>query len=259
MEILVKKCSGPCELILELNSINFYRDKYHKTGFDSRCKICSPIKKESSIIVENNITYQISSGECKLKLELSNDNFEWTKRLNKFTRQCRICLLIYSAKYYEENREKVLLQTKIRQSKPENRKKHNERRKQKRLNDPEYRLMNDISKMVFEMLKNHKTSKNKISSKKYLPFTKEELKIHIESLFKPWMNWNNQGVYKPSEWDDNDTSTWVWQLDHIIPQADLKYDSMEHPNFKLCWDLNNLRPLRADLNHEDGVKRTRHK
>jgi hypothetical protein len=33
---------------------------------------------------------------------------------------------------------------------------------------------------------------------------------------------------------------------------------MEDENFKRCWALENLRPLRADKNHKDGVKRTRH-
>lgn len=62
------------------------------------------------------------------------------------------------------------------------------------------------------------------------------------------MNWNNHGVYRSSTWNDQDPSTWTWQIDHIIPQSKLPYDSMEHFNFKKCWDLTNLRPLSAKLN-----------
>ena len=59
------------------------------------------------------------------------------------------------------------------------------------------------------------------------------------------MSWKNYGVY--------------WHIDHIIPQSDLPYTSMEDDNFKLCWALDNLRPLEAKQNLLDGAKRTRHK
>lgn len=72
------------------------------------------------------------------------------------------------------------------------------------------------------------------------------------------MNWNNHGQYRAEEWDDNDPSTWVWQIDHIIPQSDLPYDSMEHPNFKKCWSLDNLRPYSAKKNVIEGTRRVRH-
>jgi hypothetical protein len=73
------------------------------------------------------------------------------------------------------------------------------------------------------------------------------------------MNWNNQGMYNSDTWNDNDPATWTWQLDHIIPQSDLPYTSMEDENFKKCWTLENLRPLSAKQNLLDGVSRERHK
>lgn len=72
------------------------------------------------------------------------------------------------------------------------------------------------------------------------------------------MNWNNQGTYNVQTWDSNDSTTWTWQLDHIIPQSDLPYISMEDNNFKKCWSLNNLRPLSAKQNLLDGATRIRH-
>ena len=41
------------------------------------------------------------------------------------------------------------------------------------------------------------------------------------------MTWENQGKYNPKQWDDNDPTTWKWQLDHIIPQSDLPAMSMD--------------------------------
>jgi hypothetical protein len=73
------------------------------------------------------------------------------------------------------------------------------------------------------------------------------------------MNWDNQGVYNAKTWNDEDQSTWKWQIDHIIPQSDLPYYSMEDENFKKCWALENLRPLSAKQNVLDGTRRTRHK
>ena len=62
------------------------------------------------------------------------------------------------------------------------------------------------------------------------------------------MNWDNWGCYNPKEWNENDSTTWVWQIDHIIPQSKLPFDSMEHPNFKKCWALENLKPISAKEN-----------
>jgi len=78
-------------------------------------------------------------------------------------------------------------------------------------------------------------------------------------LFDPWINWDNRGAYNAKTWNDQDSATWTWQLDHITPQSELLYDSMEHPNFLKCWSLSNLRPYNAKQNSKDGATRIRHK
>lgn len=92
----------------------------------------------------------------------------------------------------------------------------------------------------------------------YLPYTMKELKVHIESLFEPWMTWKNRGNYNAKTWNDNDPTTWTWQLDHIIPHSTFKYTSMEDQSFQDCWTLSNLRPYSAKLNIIDGASRIRH-
>ena len=37
-------------------------------------------------------------------------------------------------------------------------------------------------------------------------------------------------------------------------QLDFTYTSMEDDNFKKCWSLSNLRPLKSDLNLKKGSK-----
>ena len=59
-----------------------------------------------------------------------------------------------------------------------------------------------------------------------------------EKQFDENMNWDNYGTY--------------WQIDHILPQAAVPYDSLEHPNFQKCWALENLRPLEASENLSKG-------
>jgi hypothetical protein len=121
-----------------------------------------------------------------------------------------------------------------------------------------YRLRDRVSCEIRKALKKVGSSKKGHSILECLPYTIEQLKEHLESLFQPWMNWGNHGPYKINEWDDNDQSTWTWQIDHKVPQSDLIYTSMEDENFKKCWALDNLRPYQAKQNILDGVSRVRH-
>lgn len=119
-------------------------------------------------------------------------------------------------------------------SRKKNREKYNARIRERRKEDINYRLKCIASKAVWYYLKIQNSQKdNKTWSK--LPYTPQELKEHLESLWEPWMNWQNHGNYNPSYQ--------TWQIDHIIPQHDLPYDSLDHPNFQICWALQNLRPL----------------
>lgn len=90
---------------------------------------------------------------------------------------------------------------------------------------------------------------------KYIPYSIEDLKIHIEKQFESWMTWDNHGRYDRESWNDNDSNTWTWQFDHIIPQSLLPYTNMEDENFQKCWALENLRPLSAKQNLIDGNRR----
>ena len=122
-------------------------------------------------------------------------------------------------------------------------------------NDPIYRMKSSVSALIRYYLSSNGHSKNGKSCKKYLSYSFQELKEHLEKQFEPWMNWNNRGNYDPKTWNDNDQSTWTWNLDHIIPQSKLPYTSMEDDNFKKCWALSNLRPYSAKQNVFDGNRR----
>lgn len=92
-----------------------------------------------------------------------------------------------------------------------------------------------IKELISTHIRNSIRGKKEGSAYSYLPFTLDELMTHLEAQFTPEMTWENRGSY--------------WQIDHIVPQAILIYDSMEHPNFQKCWSLENLRPLSAEENN----------
>lgn len=154
-------------------------------------------------------------------------------------------ITIYQAKYRQENKEELNAQRSLRQ-------------KKQRKEDPAFRLRGLVSNAIYQALREMGGSKMGISVFERLQYSKEQLAAHIESQFDWWMNWDNQGIYDQNTWNDNDPSTWTWQLDHIIPQSSLPFVSMEEENFKKVWDLQNLRPLSAKQNIFDGAKRIRH-
>jgi hypothetical protein len=117
-----------------------------------------------------------------------------------------------------------------------------------------------ISSSINRALYRKKSSKYGYSYLEYLPTNYiEDLYKHLEKQFEEWMFWDNWTIYDPTTWNDNDKSTWTWQIDHIIPRSDLPYSSMEDDNFKKCWALENLRPYSAKQNILDGVNKTRHR
>jgi hypothetical protein len=166
--------------------------------------------------------------------------------------------------WYRVNTDEILERSRKCRKIPENLKKERIRKRKYRETHNLYRksisfkMRHNISCRIRTELVRFKSKKGNASISRFLPYNIRELIRHLESLFEPWMNWNNWGIYNSKTWNDNDCSTWTWQIDHIIPQSTLPFDSMEHTNFKKCWSLENLRPLSAKLNHSDGIYRRRH-
>lgn len=175
------------------------------------------------------------------------------KQYNENKREER---LQYAQSYYENNKESVLDRQKKHQSqnRVEETKYHNDYVKRRSMVDPAFKLRNNISSTVYAALKSNGASKHGKSILEYLPYSFQELKVHLESQFEPWMTWDNWGVHSSAKYDNNDPSTWTWNIDHIIPQSKLPYISMEDENFKKCWALENLRPMLSKANLEKGDK-----
>jgi len=253
--MVLKKCIGPCGLKKELSENNFHFRKDTKK-WRTKCKQCEKI-----------YFYELNIKNKEKKKQYRNDNCDKIRA--------------YDEIYREQNKERRALERKLKrelfdkENNIDRRQKYikegyssqeeydrawkREYEKKRKQEDSAYKLRVNISIQIKKVLKRHGGSKNGQSCLKKLPYSFQELNAHIESLFEPWMNWNNQGNYHPETWDDNDTSTWTWQIDHITPQSMLSYDSLEHPNFLKCWALSNLRPFSAKQNILDGTTRVRHK
>lgn len=164
-------------------------------------------------------------------------------------------IISQSTNYYYENQKEIISKRRLyRQTNKEqvnfaNRKYNNKKRK----TDPSFKLREFVSSSIGNSLKK-KSSKKEKSCLNFLEFTINELREHLEKQFEPWMNWNNWGRYNLSTWNDNDSFTWTWQIDHIIPHSSFKYTSMEDEEFKKCWALSNLRPFSAKENILKGAK-----
>lgn len=220
----------------ELSSEAFSKRARASDGLRSSCKKCTNANYKENIVKNK---AQKAEFRSKNRERLCDIQKEYYKN-NKVERN------EYNKKYYLENKKEIIASNNLYY-------------RNKRKTDGFFKLRTCITASVTRVLKSSGSSKNGESCLKYLGYTKQDLKTHIESQFEPWMNWDNQGVYYSDKWDDNDPSTWKWQLDHIIPHSELPYTSMEDDNFNKAWALSNLRPYSAKLNNQDGVRRTRHK
>jgi hypothetical protein len=75
------------------------------------------------------------------------------------------------------------------------------------------------------------------SSKELLGCTAEELKVYIESKFKPGMTWENYGREG-------------WHIDHV--KACANFDLTNPAQQRECFHYTNLQPLWAQENRKKG-------
>lgn len=111
---------------------------------------------------------------------------------------------------------------------------------------PELRLRKSVSNAIRMALISNNGAKRGRSILTFLPYSMEELRNHLESMFENWMNWEN--------WGPHDPDVRTWQIDHVMPQALLPFSDFTDANFLRCWALSNLRPLESSLNLRKGCR-----
>ena len=140
--------------------------------------------------------------------------------------------------YREENAKTIKKNKRIyRQT---NKKKINEINKKyikdRRQNDINFRILTNIKPLISSSIKRKGYLKNS-KTEQILGCSISEFKQHIESLWKPWMSWENYGLY-------NGELNYGWDLDHIVPTSSAKTEED-------LYNLNhytNLQPLCSYIN-----------
>jgi len=104
--------------------------------------------------------------------------------------------------------------------------------------DPLYKLTINIRNSILTAIKKKNFTK-KSKTYEILGCSFEEFKIHIESKFLPWMNWNNHGKY-------NCEFNYGWDYDHIIS---INTATTEEELLKLNH-YTNFQPLCSKVNRD---------
>lgn len=219
----------------------FGPNKSNKDGLQNWCKVCrrryyNDNKDRIAQLRKLRYDKEKNSKRCKDYRERKGEELKEKKKL--YYLETRDEKLYYQKQYYLDNKDDILEY-------------QNQYEKEKKLSDSCFRMQKRVTCAVYSAIKRRirgcipRLYRSCILI--HFSFTIEILMKHLESLWKPWMNWDNYGVYKIN-------GPRRWNIDHIIAQSVLPFDTFEHPNFLKCWSLENLRPLDAIKNMNKGKK-----
>ncbi len=217
------------EILRKKEIRNAYMKIYREQNKD---KIKEINKKGSKKYNEKNKTIILE--KQKQYREVNKDNIQLYRDNNKDK------INIINSEYYQNNKELLLeKQKEYNQINKEKINKYkNEWTKNKKLIDPLYKLKTSIRTSIYIALKRNGYTK-KSKSYDILGCSFEEFKIHIESLWEPWMTWSNHGKY-------NGELNHGWDIDHVIP---LSSATTEEELLKLNH-FSNLQPLCSKTNRD---------
>ncbi len=210
------KVCNKCNIKKEINQF-YFRAKV-KGNYSNSCKKCES---------EMNKKYREANKEA-VNLVAKN----WKENNKEKTKE-------YNKKYKADNKSEIKEKGKIYRSENKEKERERDRRnKKKKLNDPVFKMAKTIRDSIGRAFKKNKKIKSK-NTINILGCSFEDFKLHIESQFEEWMNWDNFGPYLT---DGKRT----WQIDHIIPIS--LADTEE--KIILLNHYTNLRPLGSKENLE---------
>ena len=127
--------------------------------------------------------------------------------------------------YYLKNVEHITKRICKHNSKPEIQEMRRNREKNKYKTDINYRILKLCRSRVLHAIKNFNKS---ASTMELIGCTPDELRQHLESQFKPGMNWENQG-------------RGGWDIEHI--KACFHFNMEDPQQQRACFNWSNLQPM----------------
>ena len=136
--------------------------------------------------------------------------------------------------YYLKNKETIKKYNKEYHADPINREKKKYYYRHRTQTNPNFRLRCNLGSRLRMALK---SGSKTTSTMKLVGCTIEELWIHLESKFEPWMTWENQGIGG-------------WDVDHI--KACSEFDQTDPEQQRICFHWSNLQPMEHIANIKKG-------
>jgi hypothetical protein len=242
---------------VEKENVLFNKDKNRKDGFFPICKNCCKEYKKIHYQSnkENIIEYQkFYYSENKEKVNFykkghyQNNKEKISEKGKIYYNQNKEIVNFRNNIYYQNNKEKMCENSKYYyiQNKDIIRKKNYVYVEKRKLNDPVFKLSFAIRVSIRNSIKKRGYTK-KSKTYEILGCSFQDFKLHLESQFQPWMNWDNYGNPKDGIMELNKT----WDIDHIVPVSSAK---TEEELLKLNH-YSNLQPLCSYINR--NVKRNK--
>lgn len=171
-----------------------------------------------------------------------NNKKSISENKKKYYQENKELIALKRKEYYEKNKDKIRAQRKkYKDNNKDKIARQYANQQRKRLSTPTGKLKHNIRAAIRRSLIESGYTK-KYTSETILGCNIVEFKIYLEGLFKPWMNWENKGLY-------NGNPNYGWDLDHIIP---LSTAETEEDVIKLNH-YSNIQPLCS--HHNRDIKR----
>lgn len=219
------RCKRACSLT------EFKKDKRASDGLESACKTCVNAcaaryreKNRERLRVEARERYRKDPHKflartrkyaIENKEKCTADAKAWRSRNLERARET-------ARRYHAKNRDRILEARRVA--------------RQAKAQDGVWRMNNSIRVGLSYFLAGKKKGKKWTYA---LGYTLDELRLDIESKFKPGMSWKNYGE---------------WHLDHRRPLSSFLVEGPDDPEVRKAWALSNLQPLWRLENLVKGAK-----
>ena len=194
-------------------------------------KTCNKCKLEKELNQFNKSQYYCKSCQSENYKKWRIDNKDKEIERSKLFRETNPD---YFKNHYYENHEKEIERSRNKYNKDY----HREYKKKRLQDDVLFKFNCNLRSLIKISIKRNGYTKNS-STFEVLGCSYNDFKLHLESKFEPWMNWQNYGKY-------NGELNYGWDIDHIIP---ISSATNEEEVLKLNH-YTNLQPLCSKINRD---------